>query len=806
MRQERRLASLFQDVRYALRRLRQAPGFTAVALATIAIGVGANAAVLSVVNSTLLHPLPYPDAERLVFLWKKAPAMDLVTTPRADDLALWQEHATSFEEIQVYAAEQVTVTGGTEPRDVVALRVLPGFFEFLGVRPQRGRGFTEEDARTEAAVAVISDDLWRSQFGGSRDVLGQQLILDDRRYVVIGIMPSEFHFNAPFEDTPVWLPMALDDVDGYPSPFAVARLKPGITAEVADEELAALAAGVEAESGKAPWPGKARRPQDLTGETYRVSLAMMQAAVAIVLLIACVNVANLLLARGDRRRTDMAVRTALGATRGRLLRQLLTEHVVLALGGGLLGYGFARAGVAILARVRPEEITALAPVRVDSWIFAFTMAIAALTGVLIGLLPALQASRPDVADSLRASGRSPGSASGRAWLRDVLIVAEVALAVPLLVGASLLLGSLGRLLDADLGFNTTNVLTLSVSLPESRYATEAARREFRDSVEARFRQAAGPRLEGLAFSGSPLPTLGLWFGTFAAEGRDPVEAFTNVAAHAGGLSPGYFETLGVRLVDGRHFVDDDLDDPENPVIVNATWARRMWGDERAAGRRLWVDGRDGRSYFRVVGVIEDAKLVGPTGGLGDLQIFQPQTDFRSLSLIVRTSDDPLPLAGTFRELIWAIDPDLPVRGVGRLDRIYAGQLALQRFQVTVLGGFAAVAVLLALIGVYGVLAHAVGQRTHEIGIRLALGAPRGSVVSMVGWQGMRLVIAGVCLGVVAAAALTRLIESQLYEVSALDPITYVTVSASVILAAAVASLVPTMRASRLDAMVVLRDF
>jgi predicted permease len=652
-------------------------------------------------------------------------------------------------------------------------------------------------------VAVISSGLWRSEFGGG-DVLGRTLTLDGRRHTVVGVMPPEFHLSAPFDDTPVWLPLSMADPAEHQSPFAIGRLREGVTAERANQELAAIAAGLDGLQGAASWPGIARRPQDLNGSTLRTSLVMMQGTVAIVLLIACANVANLLLARGAGRHADMAVRAALGAGRGRLFQQLLTEHLMLAMGGGLLGYGLARAGVAVLVALRPEEITALAAVRVDGGIFFFALAVAALTGTLFGLVPALQASRPAVVESLKAAGRSPAASHGRSWLRDALIVGEVALAVPLLVAAGLLLGSLGRLVNADLGFDTSHVLTMHVSLPESRYPTEVERHEFRDTLETRIRQVAGGRLDGLAVSGSALPTLGLWFGTFGAEGQESIDAFTNVAAHAGAVSPGYFNTLGVGLVDGRYFGPDDLARSDNPVILNATWARRMWGDEKAAGKRLWVETPSGPSYHHVVGVIEDAMLVGPTGSMGDLQIFQPADDFSTLAMLVRTTDDPSPLAGSFRELVWAIDPDLPVRDVRRLDQVYAGRLALQRFQVTVLGGFAVVAVVLALIGVYGVLSQIVGQRREEIGIRLALGASRARVVSMVCLHGMRTVLAGVGIGVVVAAALTRFIESHLYEVRALDPTTYMAASALVVIAAAFACLMPTLAASRLDATTVLR--
>ncbi|MGD8329061.1 MAG: ABC transporter permease [Acidobacteriota bacterium] len=800
---------LLQDLRYAVRRLIKAPGFTVVAMLTIAIGVGAVTAIFSVVDSTLLHPLPYADADRLVYLWKQAPNMQLMTTPEAEDVERWRQ-ASAFEEIQVYGSEQLNLTGGDEPRQLVGMRILPGMVRFLGAMPAIGREFTEEEARSDARVVLLSNTLWQSHFGGAADVIGRTLTLNDEPYTVIGVMPADFHFQAPFDDVPVWLPLSLQAAEELPSPFAIGRLREGVSVEAADEELAAIAANVTEETGEEAWPGRARRPQDLLGSTFRTSLVMLQAAVAIVLLIACANVANLLLARGAGQGTEMAVRAAIGAARGRLFRQLLTEHLVLALSGGLLGYGLARVAVAAIIRLRPEDMYGLVSARVDGWIFFFTMGVAALTGVLFGIVPALQASRPQIAAQLGQDARGGSSSQRRSWLRNGLVATEVALALLLLVGAGLLLGSLVNLIDADLGFDTENVLTMTVSLPSDRYPDEVQRREFHRELESRIRQVAGGRLLGLSFSSSPLPTLGVWFDSFAAEGEEVTDAFRDAAAHAGSVEPGFLTTLRVPFVDGRDFTADDIDSPDEPAIINATWARRMWGDEHVAGKRFWTETRNEEGetvplYHTVVGVIEDAMLVGPTGSLGDLQVFIPSDTSSSLALVIRTAGDPLPLAPLLKEQIWAMDPDLPVRDVALLDDVYAGKLSMQRFNVTLLSAFAGVAVVLALIGVYGVLSYTVGGRTREIGIRVALGARGADVVPMIAWQGMRPVLLGVVSGIGAAIGLTRFIGSLLYEVSAVDPLIYLAVSAAVLVVAALACLLPALRAARLDAMQALRQ-
>jgi putative ABC transport system permease protein len=806
VRQEWSPDTLLQDLRYAGRRLTKAPAFAAVAMLTIAVGVGANTAIFSVIDSTLLHPLPYADGDRLVYLWKQMPGGELVTTPDAEDIDLWRQRATLFEQIQVYAGDTVTLTGGDEPRDILALRVLSGFFDFLGVQPALGREFSDQEARLEAHVAILGYGLWQTYFGGAEDVLGRTVVLDDEPFTVIGVMRSDFHFQAPFEDAQLWLPLSAEAAHQHESPFAIGRLERGVSREVANEELAALAASAGEVDGEPMWPGKALWPQDLQGDDFRVSLLVFQAAVAMVLLIACANVANLLVARGMNESKEMALRAAIGAGRGRLFRQLLTEHLLLALGGGVLGYGLARLGVAVIVWLRPEQLSGLASVRVDGWIFFFAIGLAALTGMTFGVIPALHGSRPDLSSRLDQTARSVSAPHRRSWLRNGLVAAEMALALILLVGAGLLLGSLSRLVNADMGFDTRNVLRMSVSLPDDRYSNEVQLEEFREQVEAGIRQVAGDRLVGIATSGGTLPTMGVWISTFAAEGDEPLPAFIEAIAYTGSVSPGFFTGLDVPLVDGRDFIADDVDSPDEPVIVNSTWARLMWGDEKSAGRRIVIDRGEEVRRFTVVGVIADAKLTGPADTYGDLQIYRPGTRFLHLGLLIRTTGDPLPLIGPIKEQVWAIDPDLPIKNVGLLEDVYAEGLAAQRFNAVLLGGFAGIAVLLALVGAYGVLSYVVGQRAHEIGIRMALGARQSSVVSMIAWQGMRMVLVGIGLGIIGAVAVTRFIESLLYEVSAIDPVTYGLVSVALIGVAALACLIPALRASRLDAMEALRRY
>jgi putative ABC transport system permease protein len=491
---------LLQDVRYAVRRLSSNPGFVLVAVLTIAIGVGANTAIFSVINSTLINPLPYPDADRIVYLWSLFPVSDFMVTPGGDDIRAWREQMTSFEEMEVWATKHVTLTGEGEPVDLVAALASERLFSFLGVQPSHGRGFTFEEARDDARVAVVSDGFWRRRLGERDDVLGHRLLLSGEPYEIIGVLPRAYVAHGMFLSSEIFLPLLGDEVGEGDSPVAVGRLKRGVTAQAANAEFEALAAHTttDGEPDAATRVGHAMRPQEMVGDDFRTSLFTLQAAVGFVLLIACANVANLLLARGTAQQREMAVRAAMGAGRGRMLRQLLTENLLLAIAGGLLGYGLARLGVTVIMALRPESMHNLQTVRADPSLLWFALGVSVLTGVVFGLLPAMHGSRPDVLDQLKDATRAGTPSSRRVWVRNSFVVAEVALSIVLLVGAGLLLGSLGRLVSSDLGFDPHNVLALSLDLPEGRYPEAAGRPEVSRPLVERRAKAGGARIESMA--------------------------------------------------------------------------------------------------------------------------------------------------------------------------------------------------------------------------------------------------------------------------------------------------------------------
>jgi len=658
---------VLQDVRYALRRLSSNPGFVLVAVLTIAIGVGANTAIFSVINSTIINPLPYPDADRIVYLWRLLDDVsDYMVTPGGEDIRVWRQQMTSFEEMEVWATKHVTLTGEGEPTDLVASLVSTRLFAFLGLQPSRGRGFSFEEAREDARVAVISDGFWHRRLGGIDDVLGHRLLLSGEPYEIIGVLPRSYVAHGLFLSSEIFLPLPGDEVVEEGPSAAIGLLKRGVTAEAANAEFDAIAAATSADGDPEETvpAGRAMRPQEMVGDDFRTSLFTLQAAVGFLLLIACANVANLLLARGTAQQREMAVRAAMGAGRGRLLRQLLTENLLLAIGGGLLGYGLAQLGVAVIMAWQPESMHSLQTVRVDPSMLLFTLGVAVVTSVVFGLLPAMQGSRPDVLDQLKDATRAGTPSLRRVWARNSIVVAEVALSIVLLVGAGLLLTSLGRLVRSDAGFDPHNVLALSLDLPEDRYPEAAGRIEFRRQLEERIALAAGDRIESMAVASYPPPRGGVWFSTFTPEGGETIPGLERTPVFTTSVSSGYLETLRIPLVHGRDFITGDETDESNPVIVSAEWARRMWGDERAAGKRFSARGREASTLFSVVGVVADPKLTGPVARFNDLLVFRPKDAADAfLSIVVRTEGDPLSLVEILKQQVWAIDPDVPIEDV-----------------------------------------------------------------------------------------------------------------------------------------------
>ncbi|HEV2131108.1 MAG TPA: ABC transporter permease, partial [Longimicrobiaceae bacterium] len=780
--------NLLQDLRYAVRTLRKTPGFTLVAVLTLALGIGANTAIFSVVSSVLLRPLPYADADRVVMVWNS-----LSTSERAGlsepELMDYRETIRSFEQVAAYRPTDVNLTGDAEPERLPAARVTANLFPALGSGALIGRTITaEEDLPDRDDVAVLSYGLWQRRFGGDPGVVGSTVQVNGRTRTVVGVMPRDFKLPIDFQSdqaSEIWLPLALnpDSLGGRGRHYlqGVARLRPGATPAQATAELRVLtqrwvAEGVVKDDQFTAAAVPVR--EEVVG-SIRPALLILFGAVGFVLLIACANVANLLLARADERRKEIAVRTALGAGRGRIVSQLLTESLVLAALGGALGLLVAWLGVGALVSLAPASIPLLETATLDARVLAFTAAIALATGVLFGAVPALQAARRDLVAPLKEGGRGATSGRSRQRVRRSLVVAEVALSVVLVIGAGLLVRSFWELRQIELGFDPDNVLTLQLSLPQADYSDAPAMigfyRQLIERVEAlpAVRSAGATGLLPLAQS------VGDWGIDIEGRIRDQENRFHGYLQI---VTPGYLETMRLPLVNGRLIEHADREDALPAVVINQTMAERYWPGEEAVGKRIRIRTPDEGPWFTVVGVVGNIRH--------NAVVEEPRNDMyfphaqlplalggtvAAMTLVVRSASDPLAVAGPVRETIRSLDPNLPIANLRSMDRVVGEAFAEPRFTMVLLAVFAAIALVLGAVGIYGVIAYAVGRRTHEIGIRMALGAGAGSILRMVVGQGVVLVGLGVALGLLAAYGATRVLSSLLYGVTATDLATFVAV-------------------------------
>jgi predicted permease len=800
--------TLWQDMTYGVRKLAKSPGFTAVALVALALGIGANTAIFSVVNAVLLRPLPYAEPDRLVILWEKATKMDMsVSYPNFVD---WKNETTSFERFAGFRRESFNLTGAGEAERLQGRMVSADFFSAFGVPLYRGRDFTPEDDRPEASpVVILSHGFWQRRFGGDEDVVGRPLTLNGRSFTVVGIASKDFRFGSGAD---LFAPLGLwadrfKERGEHPGLYVVGRLKPGVRLEQARDDLDAVMAAL---GEQYPTTNADRRShveslyENTVGEV-RFSLYFLLAAVGLVLLIACANVANLMLARAATREREIAIRVALGAGRARILRQLLTESVLLSVGGGVLGLALAVWGTDVLIAAVPDSIPRLEDVGVDVRVLGFTFALSVLTGVLFGLAPALAVSRPDVNDVLKEGER--GSTGGRHLIRNGLVVFEVAVALSVLVSAGLMIRSLWSLEQVRLGFDPENLLTTQLSMTATPADAEKARL-FVGQLEARL--GALPGVTSVAIS-SGLPFLGASENLFYLsedQVRQPEGAKIAVMYIT---TPGYRDAMGLRLVRGRFFTDQDRADTAPVAIVDESFAEKYFGGEDAVGKQLF----DIRMQpWEIVGVVAHVKHYGIDGEVPvEPQAYFPISQIsaetiaavaRGLNVLVRTQSDPLGLAPAVRDQVRALDPNQPVFNARSMDQIVDASLAGRRFAMSLLGVFAGLALLLAAVGVYGVMSYSTAQRTHEVGIRMALGARGRDVLWMVLRQGITLAAIGVGAGLGAALALARLMGSLLYGVSASDPTTFAAVAALLAAVAFLACLVPALRATRVDPMRALR--
>ena len=801
---------MFQDLRYGMRMLLKQPGFTLIAVLTLALGIGANTAIFSVVNALLLRPLPYVESERLLLLSEKSregERLDVAYPNFAD----WRARAQSFEGMAAAYTSNFNLTGVEKAARVEGCVSNWNFFPLLGVNPQLGRLFTEEDDRYGAArVVMISHELWRTRFGGEANVIGQTMILNEDSYTVVGVLPPRFEY---LEAADFYVPIGLflgpsDPLSNRGNTtylHAVARLKAGVTIDQANSEMATLGQQLaqeypkvnEGKSGQAEWL------QDVMSENVRQSLWVLLGAVGFILLIACINVANLTLVRAAARQKELAVRQALGAGRLRIVRQLLSESLLIAgLGGacGLLVGSWMLQGLLGLA---PPDIPQLSRVGLDKTVLLFTLGIAAATSLLCGLLPALQSSKTDLQTALKEGGRLTTGA-GREGMRKALVIAEVSLSLVLLVGAGLLVRSMYNLMHVDLGFNADNLLTMRVQLSGAKY-NPAARLIFYDECLARV--AAVPGVGSAAMTMS-LPILGSNWGSLFLAFDKPVPSPADLP-HSDYIrvSANYFETMGIRVLRGRSFADSDTSESAPVAIINETLARRIWPGEDPIGKRL-KQGRPGSDtpWREVIGVINDIKLNGVENENSmQTYLLYAQEPGTGLGLVLRTHDNPLAVAASVEQAIHSIDKDLPVYRIRTMDQVLSDSLAQRRLTLVLLASFAALALVLAAVGIYGVISYAVRQRTHELGIRIALGAQARDVLRLILAQGLKLALLGIALGLAVSWALTRFLESLLFGVRPTDPLTFVVIAAALLCVAMLACWVPARRATKVDPMVALRQ-
>jgi len=809
------MADLGGDLRYAVRSLRTHPGFTAVVLATLALGIGANAAIFSVVNAVLLRPLPYEGADRIVVVWGDLHRPGVNEIPAsAGEYVDYRDRSHAFDQVAVYDTAGFNLTGGGEPERVDGAIVTASLFPLLGASAAIGRTFLaaeEQPGRND--VALIGHGLWRRRFGANPAIVGQVVSIDGRPTQVVGVMPPRFQFPDPAIE--IWKPLLLDadavsdDNRGSHGYTALARLRPGATLSQAQADLAGVTATFKAEHPLNYRTGfsVALRPlqTEIVGDTGRPLLILL-GAVGLVLLIACANVSNLLLARAAWRRREIALRTALGASRGRLVRQLLTESILVALAGGAAGLVLAWWGVDLLIALGPDTIPRLREVTLDARVVVFTGLVSLATGVVFGIVPALRASGASLGDALKEGGRSGERAMlGRAG--RVLVVSEVALSLVLLVGAGLLVHSFARVQHVEPGFDARGMLTLRLSLPESRYTTFEQGDRFFDALFAALR--ARPDVDSVA-AANALPFSGNnGSRTFHIEGQEPKRPEDQPEEQLRIVTDGYFQTMKVPLVKGREFTDRDRLGAPRVAVVNESLARKHFPDGRVIGRRFAFS-RNEPQWYEIVGIVGNIKHRGlDASDRPEMYVPYRQPLFsnwtvRPMQVVVRTAGDPLAAAATVRREIARLDPDQPISDVRTMDERIGRSLESRRFNMILLAAFAALALALAAIGIYGILAYAVTERTHEIGVRLALGAQPRDVLSMIVAQGMAMTAAGAAIGVVAALAVTRLMSSLLFGISAADPMTFAAIPLLLGVVAFVACYVPARRATRVDPLVALR--
>jgi predicted permease len=793
-----------QDLRFAVRQLVRSPGFTAVAVLTLGLGIGANTAIFSAVNGVLLRPLPYPDPDRLLTLWGHHPSIGRETASLPDFID-WRK-ARSFSGMAAWNNTAFTVTGTGDPEVVSGAMVTPNYFRVLGAPIPLGRDFRDEEARRAARVVVLSQGYWQRAYGGRPDVVGRQITLGGVPYTIVGAGARGLALPAQVD---IWAPLETDTTLGRRNDFlqVIGRLAPGATPETAQVELATIARRLEAEypESNAGWGVELIGLRERIVGDVRPALLVFLGAVALVLLIACANVANLTLIRVAARERELTIRAALGASRSRLVRQLLTESVLLALAGGVLGVGLAVWGVDALRALEPGTLPRLDEIRLDTRALAFALVLSLGTGLLFGVVPAIRALGFDLRGGLAEGGRALSGARSAARTRGALVLAEVALASVLLVGAALLLRSFVGLQRVDPGISVDGILTARVTLPRSRYEDPAGQVAFADALLDRARTLPGVTSAALG-TGAPVDdALSYWSFAMAGVEQPPPEVVQDAVVYR--ATPEYFRTFGLPLMRGRLFEAGDRADRTPVAVVSQGLAQRYWPGRDPVGSRItFGDPADSvTSWMTVVGVVGDVRQEGAVQPAYP-QIYVPfaQVSSRSIVVALRTGRNPLALVAPLKQALAGVDPGLALSQVTTMEQRVASTLARPRVNALLLAAFAATALVLAALGIYGVIAYSVVQRTRELGIRVALGASADAVLGMVMRQGLTPVLIGLAIGLGVAAAGSRVLRSLLYGVAATDLATYAAVAAFLTVVAVAASYVPARRAARSDPVKALR--
>ena len=816
--------SLVQDLRFAVRMLWKSPVFTAIAVITLALGIGANTAIFSVVNTVLLRPLPYENPDRLMMVWGNFQRLGIERLPaKAAEFIDYQDQNDVFEKIAAFNNAEFNFTGTGEPERVTGARVSASLFPLLGAQATLGRTFlAEENQPGRDNVMIVSHGLWQRRFGSDPALIGKTLTLNDRSYTVVGVMPAGFQFphqSLSFaERADVWVPIPftaeqLGQREGPYNNYVIARLKPGVTLEQARAGMSTIASRLEQQyphAYKGPkgedggWRMTIVPLHDEVVGKSRLALLVLLGTVSFVLLIACANVANLLLARAGARQREFAVRTALGAGRFRLIQQLLTESILLALLGGAVGLTLAIWGVDLLASLDPGNIPRLKEIKIDSLVFGFTFLVSLLTGLFFGLVPVLQATKLDLTETLKEGGRSLTGSRGQQRLRSLLVISEVALALVLLTGAGLMIRSFLRLQSASPGFDPRNVLTVELSLPRYKYPERFQVAAFYQRLMQGIETLPGVHSASMT-SSLPLSEASM-DDPFTIEGRPFDITNAPVAGHRT-IGPNYFLTMNIPILGGRDFSDRDTGDAPRVAIINERMASTFWPGEDPIGKRIKLGGpQPSNPWITIIGVVgnlphrELYSSVKPGWYLPHLQ-----APSQHMYLVVRTGSDPLSIAAAVRNQVTEADKDLPVSNIRTMDQLISQSIAPWRFNMLLLSLFAGIALILAAVGIYGVISYSVTQRTHEIGIRMALGAQTGDVLRLVVGQGLRLVLIGVAIGLGVAFALTRIMSSLLYGVKATDPITFTGIPVLLTGVALLACYLPARKAMKVDPMAALRN-